>query len=191
MPSDLMQKLAQLYAEMETSYVAIARRVGLTCTDCPDNCCSSYFQHHTHIEWAYLWEGLHQLPEAQLQNIRSRAGEYVLEANRMLAAHTAPNLMCPLNTKGQCSLYTHRLMICRLHGVPNCFTLPNGLIKKFPGCFRCQELVAHHDHPPMLERTQFYRCLAALEVDFIRGLPEKPPKVRLTLAQMIHQGPPR
>ncbi|TVQ97409.1 MAG: hypothetical protein EA399_13140 [Desulfovibrionales bacterium] len=195
MPEDPLRGLPQLYADMEDRYANIAKKIGLTCSGCPDNCCTSYFQHHTHVEWAYLWKGLKELPDAQLREIRLRAREYVEQAHRMLAEHRVPELMCPLNEDGRCVLYTHRLMICRLHGVPNVFTLPNGICKEFPGCFRSQDrarAVASQDAPPpKLDRTDLYRRLVEMEMNYLRSMANKPTKVRLTLAEMIHQGPPR
>lgn len=190
MPENLFQRLQQLYADMEQEYDRISSQVGLTCSGCPDNCCTSFFQHHTHVEWAYLWKGIQTLPENRVNEIRAKAKEYLRVAEEMIARQRVPNVMCPLNAEGLCSLYKHRLMICRLHGVPNQFTLPNGQTKSFPGCFRCQEILADQTAPPMLERTDFYRRLAELEMDYLRDLPMRPAKVRLTLAEMINQGPP-
>lgn len=191
MREELFQRLEQLYTDMEQAYARTAQQAGLNCTGCPDNCCTSYFQHHTHMEWAYLWDGLRTLPQERLEEIRAKALEHVRLSRQMLKQQRAPNLMCPLNADGRCMLYAHRLMICRLHGVPNRFTLPNGQARTFPGCFRCQEILAGQDAPPVLERTDFYRRLAALEMDFLRDLTARSAKVRLTLAQMIHQGSPK
>jgi len=190
MSADPLSRLTQLYADMEDHYGVIAAKIGLTCIDCPDNCCTSYFQHHTHVEWAYLWQGLADLPKKRLGEIRSRAGEYVEQARRMVAEQHVPDMMCPLNEEGKCALYAHRLMICRLHGVPNTFTLPNGIAKEFPGCFRSQALKSRDADLPKLDRTVFYRRLVELEMAFLRGMAKKPARVRLTLAEMIHQGPP-
>ncbi|HDQ40559.1 MAG TPA: hypothetical protein ENN39_05955 [Desulfonatronum sp.] len=190
MTDNLFRRLGQLYADMEQEYGLVAGQTGLTCSGCPENCCTSYFQHHTHVEWAYLWEGLGNLPDQRLREIRGKAGEYVHAAQEMLARQGLPDVMCPLNADGLCTLYAHRMMICRLHGVPNRFTLPNGQAKTFLGCFRCQELLAGKEKTPVLERTDFYRRLAALEMEYIRGLPYRPARVRLTLAEMIRIGPP-
>ena len=43
----LYQRLADLYRRMEESYNACAHQAGLTCENCPDNCCVSFFRHHT------------------------------------------------------------------------------------------------------------------------------------------------
>ena len=63
LPAQAFRKLAALYAEMQAAYAAHAQAMELTCDRCEDNCCTSYFQHHTRIEWAYLLRGLAELPE--------------------------------------------------------------------------------------------------------------------------------
>jgi cell division protein YceG involved in septum cleavage len=52
------------------------------------------------------------------------------QVRQALAREERPQLMCPLNEEGRCSLYLHRLMICRMHGVPSSLTFPNGQTKK-------------------------------------------------------------
>lgn len=103
--------------------------------------------------------------------------------------------MCPLNEEGRCGLYSHRLMICRTHGVPATLTSPDGRHLRFPGCFRCQELVAENftrpADAPAMERTALYQRLARLEAEFLGELRGRVPKIRLTIAEMILNGPPR
>ena len=55
---DLSKKIADLYRRMEEAYDKVAVSLNFSCAGCPDNCCDSFFQHHTYIEWAFLWEGL-------------------------------------------------------------------------------------------------------------------------------------
>jgi hypothetical protein len=43
---------------------------------------------------------------------------------------------------------------------------------------------------PVLDRTHFYRDLAALEMAFVEQKNKALPKVKLTLAEMLVQGPP-
>jgi hypothetical protein len=81
-------------------------------------------------------------------------------------------------------------MICRLHGVPAAFTRPDGQKLKFPGCFRCQELVAADNAITPLDRTQFFRRLVSLEIGLLGNRRMTAPKVKLTIAQMIVNGPP-
>jgi predicted metal-binding protein len=186
----LFQKLRLVYAEMEGAYNLAAQKIGLTCRQCRDNCCLSYFQHHTYVEWAYLWRGLRACDDKRLEGFLSRAQAYVTQAEAMLAQGARPHIMCPLNEDGLCGLYEHRLMICRMHGVPNSLVRPDGKKLNFPGCGPCQELYAERGEVPVLDRTPYYRTLAHLETAF-RGTTTGPlPRVNLTLAEMLVKGPP-
>ncbi len=187
----LAAKIADLYDRMEKAYDIVARQLDFTCDGCPDNCCDSYFQHHTYVEWAYLWQGLAGLDPARRKGIENRAAEYVAACERALARGERPQLMCPLNEEGRCGLYRHRLMICRMHGVPSSLTFPNGQSKKFPGCFRCQEIVGDRQATPAVERAPLFRELVALEQELLGAQQGQLPKVNKTIAEMILLGPPR
>jgi hypothetical protein len=99
-------------------------------------------------------------------------------------------MMCPLNDNGLCQLYEYRLMICRMHGVPNSFIRPDGEKMSFPGCPRCQELCSDFEEVPVLERTRFYQELASLEIAFVGSKTQGLPRVNLTLAEILVKGPP-
>ncbi len=187
---EIATQLADLYARMEAAYDDVARQLDFSCQGCPDNCCDSYFRHHTYVEWAYLWEGVNELPEERQRQLVARAEEYVEASERALAREQRPQVMCPLNDDGLCTLYAHRLMICRMHGVPSSLTRPDGQSQKFPGCFRCQELVGERADVPTVDRTGFYRELVALEVAFLGHRRHLLPKVNKTLAEMLVEGPP-
>jgi len=186
----LFEELSRLYAKMENAYDQVAERIGLSCQGCPDNCCNSYFQHHTHIEWAYLWDGMRSCSAEKQQEFVNRAREYAKESRVVLAQGLRPEIMCPLNDDGLCGLYEHRLMICRMHGTPNTLVRPDGKKMTFPGCFRCQELCSQMKEVPVLDRTSFYRDMAILEMAFVGPTRKSLPKVKLTLAEMLIQGPP-
>ena len=185
---DLFHRLADLYARMEAEYDALASQLGLSCDQCPDNCCVSYFQHHTYIEWAYLWMGMDTLKDEHRQTVLDRARENVSQSRELLARGERPRIMCPLNEDGLCILYPYRLMICRLHGVPNQVRMPNGQIKQFPGCRVCQDLTAHMSRVPVLDRTPLYIQLAQLERDFLGPRCKQLPKGRPLLASASSRG---
>ena len=188
---EFSQQIASLYAEMEEAYDRTAQAITLTCMDCPDNCCDSYFLHHTYTEWAYLWEGLNKLGADKLAAIQERAREYVLQSEAILAKGERPMLMCPFNENGLCTVYSHRMMICRLHGVPSTFRRPDGQTLQFPGCFRCQEITGEKPPAASMDRTDFFQRLVELELGLLGPKQGSAPKVKLTLAQMIVQGPPQ
>jgi hypothetical protein len=186
----LFQELAKLYSRMEACYNIAAAGIGLSCEGCHDNCCRTYFQHHTHIEWAYLWEGIEAFSDERKQVILNRAKDYVEQSRLLLAQGKRPRIMCPLNEEGLCQVYEHRLMICRLHGVPNSFLRPDGKTMRFPGCFRCQELFSDMDEVPVLDRTPLYKDLASIEMAVLKSTVHTLPRVKFTLAEMLVQGPP-
>jgi len=186
---EFSQQVANLYAAMEEAYDRTAQAINLTCMDCPDNCCDSYFLHHTYTEWAYLWEGLNKLDASQLAAIQEKAKEYILQSEATLAKGERPMLMCPLNENGLCTVYSHRMMICRLHGVPSKFTRPDGQTMQFPGCFRCQEITGNKPPATSMDRTVFFHRLVELELGLLGQKRASAPKVKLTLAQMIVQRP--
>lgn len=190
-PGAAFRKLAALYGRMADAYAETAGEVGLSCEGCTDNCCHSYFQHHTYIEWAFLWKGLDTLAAPKRENFIERANRYVARARRELSEGGRPRIMCPVNEDGLCGLYEHRLMICRLHGVPNALVKPNGQAVRFAGCWRTQELTGGMDDPPVLDRTRLYTDLARLEMEFVGPRLRSMPKVDLTLAEMIVLGPPK
>jgi predicted metal-binding protein len=184
-------RLNDLYQRMQEEYDRIASQIGLSCAECTDNCCTSYFQHHTYVEWAYLWKGLKECDNGLRERIIERAEEYVREEDACLAGGKTPEIMCPVNENGWCTLYAHRMMICRLHGVPNFLTLPDGGHREFPGCFVTQELTREMTHVPMMDRTRLYTELANLEMEFLGPRIKKLPRVNITLARMIVSGPPK
>lgn len=184
-------RVADLYSRMEQAYDIVAQQIDFTCEGCPDNCCDSYFQHHTYLEWAYLWEGIKALPEARRKILLERAADYAAQCEEALGKGERPLVMCPLNEEGRCTLYGHRLMICRMHGVPSSLTLPNGQAKTFPGCSRCQELTRGRAAVPTVERTPLLRELAMLEQELLGDQRGLLPKVKKTIADMIILGPPQ
>ena len=188
--TEISEQLADLYVRMEVAYDGVAQSYGLSCKGCSDNCCDSYFEHHTYLEWAYLMKGLDTLPDDTRKAVEERAYVYVVESERLLARKERPVLMCPLNENGLCILYSYRLMICRMHGVPSYFMRPDGKEIRFAGCFRCQELIGDKEPKETVDRTELYRELAQLETDLIGYGRHYLPKVEITLAKMIVKGPP-
>ena len=190
----LIGQLEELYADMEAAYDDVAKQLDHSCNGCPDNCCDSYFLHHTYIEWAYLWHGIEALPDDRRAQILDRATRYEADSGRLISNGQRPKLMCPLNDNGRCSLYRYRLMVCRTHGVPASMVRPDGKKLTFPGCFRCQELVDRQkldeSEVPVMGRTELLRRLVLLEQEFVEGRRHLAPKVKRSIASMLLKGPP-
>ena len=186
----MIVRLENVYQEMETAYDQTAKLLQFSCEGCPDNCCDSYFQHHTYIEWCYLWVGISKLQDDEQKIIITRAQKYLIEVETAMSRGERPQAMCPLNNDGLCMVYKYRLMVCRTHGVPAVITRPDGQKLSFPGCFRCQERVGENENPPYVERTPMLRQLALLENELLQNNRHLYPRVKLTIAQMLVKGPP-
>jgi hypothetical protein len=182
------RRLAALYAKMAKAF-ATAAPENFTCEGCTQNCCVSHFQHHTYLEWHYLWEGLNALPDAKRAEYLERARDNVAQTREALSRGEVPRVMCPVNEDGRCGLYEHRLMICRMYGVPNLVVTHSGL-KQFPGCPVCMDLLKG-SVDSAVDRTPLYRELAQLEMELLGSRRNLMPKVDMTLAEMMVAGPPR
>jgi len=189
LPADLVQRLENLYSQMEKQYDNVARALDFGCDGCPDNCCDSYFLHHTHAEWAYLRQGFLLLPAQKQEAVMRRARQYQEQSEKLLQEGERPQLMCPLNEDGRCILYKHRLLVCRTHGVPAKMRRPDGQAMEFPGCFRCQEVVAEREKSglktPRVDRTAHLMELVNIENELLEFKRHLYPRVKLTIAEMI------
>ncbi len=192
--TELVARIELLYEEMEIAYNAVAAKLDFSCKGCPDNCCDSYFLHHTYVEWAYLWLGFSQLRKERQREILERCENYVITCKKAEQAGERPQIMCPLNENGLCLLYQHRLLVCRTHGVPAIMRFPNGQSRHFLGCFRCQEIIdsrfVRTDHAPHVERTPYLTKLIAIENEVCNNRRTELPKVRMTIAEMLLAGNP-
>lgn len=187
----VFKRLAALYDRMQSEYAAIAEAAGFSCMDCEQNCCVSYFQHHTYVEWAYLWRGVLELPPERRERFLEKARENVRACNFAVSQGLRPRVMCPLNEDGLCQMYEHRLMICRLHGVAHYAPTPDRGRQLYPGCPRFEAAAAGSTQPLIMDRGELYRELAALEMEHLGAKAGRVPRVQLTLAQMLVEGPPR
>jgi hypothetical protein len=188
-----IDELEDIYSELQKEYERVAGELQFSCTGCPDNCCDSYFLHHTYAEWVYLWEGVRGLAEKEQEALVGRAKKYLEACEQAQLSGQRPQVMCPVNKDGLCQLYKHRLLVCRTHGVPATITRPDGQSMHFPGCFVCQEIVEKQgmkDTVRPVERTPLLRRLALLENKFLHMKRHLHPKVKLTIAEMLVKGPP-
>lgn len=193
LPDILTRRLEEIYHLLQGEYDRVAQDLHFSCHECPDNCCDSYFLHHTYAEWAFLWIGFRRLGAHLQSSLLERSRTWLHQCEQAIAIGERPQVMCPLNEHGLCVLYEHRLLVCRTHGVPARITRPDGQELRFPGCFRCQEIVAaefQDKHPPHVVRTPLLHSLALLENQLLEGKRHLLPKVRITIAEMLVKGPP-
>lgn len=178
-----LSQLEQLYAAMDRSYHDTAGLYGFECRGCEDNCCLTLFYHHTHLEFFYLDLGFRSL-ERERRAAAIEKAEAFCKAVREAEKHSMPlRQMCPLNFENRCALYTHRPMICRLHGIPSELHQPGGKTTYTPGCAAFTERCGRSAYVPF-DRTTFYRRLAGIEQALRRDIPQAG-KLRMTVAEMI------
>ncbi len=174
-------QLETLFNDMDRAYAAAARQYGFQCHGCADNCCLTRFYHHTLLEYLFLLEGLRNVEPAMRKVLCARA----LAADSQQSA-AAPRVMCPLNRQSRCTLYAHRPMICRLHGIPYELHRPGAGATTYPGCDaffdQCRQR-GRTDYAPF-DRTPFYRRMADLE-NTVRSRAAYTGKIKLTIAQMM------
>ena len=181
MTSDQFSRLSDIYKAMDKTWNMTASQYGFLCQGCEDNCCTSLFFHHTFIEKAFLLKGFEQLAPDTKEKIRSRARTYYNKTFLDSDIPTSLKLMCPLNQDGQCLVYAHRPMICRLHGLPHEIHKPGLPIFKGPGCH-----AGLFDQQPYIpfDRTPFYMNMTEAEIQFRRET-GKTGKLKETVAQML------
>lgn len=182
-PDELEMEAARLFAQMDAAYDRAAAKAGFVCNGCEDNCCRTRFYHHTLVELLYLQSGLAALPPLRQRRIRERARAAARQAEALERDSRPVRVMCPLNEQGRCTLYAHRPMICRLHGIPNTLRRPDGRILTGPGCVDYYLRCGPAGGDP-LDRTPLYTAMADLE----RRLRDRlgfDSKIKLTVARMI------
>lgn len=182
-PDLFFKQLSRLYGQMDQAYRRIAGQTGFHCRGCEDNCCRSLFYHHTFLEFFYLKKGLRTLGPDHRAALEHRAARICESTEKALAGGEQPRFMCPLNENARCLLYEFRPMICRLHGVAHSMRLPDGRLRKGPGCAAFE---AGYAGPgiSVLDRTPVYQAMAALEQSLRHelGLAHK---LKMTVARII------
>lgn len=177
--------MRDLYGRMGKAYESAALGYNFSCNGCAESCCEERFYHHTLSEFLYLLRGLQTLDEGTRKEIFARARE-VAELYRMHDMEgQARRIMCPLNKDGHCSFYDHRLMICRLHGVPYNMRRPDGTETQGSGCHRVDwDMSSEKSSDRMLDRTDLYRELSGIEIELRQKLGFGH-RINMTIAEMI------
>lgn len=183
----IFRELTDLFARMDEAYTRTADRFGFQCRGCRDNCCETRFYHHTLVEVLYLRKGLAALPPQDQAAVMEKAAdvlEQTLEQTRQGNGHgDARRIMCPLNHDQHCRIYSHRPMICRLHGVPHQLRRPDGQRQTGPGCADFEKRCGN-PRTGLLDRTPFYYALSQLEQK-LRQQTGMNQKIKLTVAEIL------
>jgi Fe-S-cluster containining protein len=178
-----LERIEDLYADMDRRYETVAAQHGFICRGCEQSCCRTCFYHYTYAEYFYLRHGLKQLSSHQLADVKGAAQRIVTTPMYAEGEDPVSGAMCPLNVDGRCILYSHRPMICRLHGISHIMRRPDGGWVSGPGC-AVFEAGALKNKEIRLDRTPIYQQMAELETCLRRAL-ELSGKIRLTIAEML------
>jgi Fe-S-cluster containining protein len=179
---DFLERMRTLYERMSAAYDTVASRYGLSCEGCAENCCTQRFHHHTLAEYYYLREGVMEADPDLVRQMLMRAHVVVDSYRREMEAGEMLPLMCPANFTGKCTLYEHRPMICRLHGLPHRFVKPDGAEVTGGGCHRFESECGGPEE--RVDRTPFYTELAHIERD-LRVALKRRGRYRRTTAEML------
>ena len=177
-------RLEDLYERMDKVYSEVSQAHGFFCQGCEENCCNTWFFHHTFLEYLCIMEGCHSLDKKEYQNALQRAKKIIVHVNTFHKTSEAFKTMCPLNKDGKCMIYRQRPMICRLHGIHYRFTMPNGAIHQGIGCKVFEEVAKTSNVEAVLDRTPFYREMAGLEKE-LRQRSGFNKAIKMTVAEML------
>ena len=178
---EITRRLAAVFETMDEGWHEVAVANHFRCTGCADNCCETRFHHHTVAEWLMLKDGLDALPDGVRGAVTGRAKDWISAMEAADAEGVPFRRMCPANEDGNCLIYAHRPMICRLHGLAWKMTL-RGQVQEAPGCGLFDE--GAPEPPVLLDRTPFYQAMAEVE-RFARNKTGYAEKLRLTIAEMV------
>ncbi len=167
---ELIPRLAELYRNIDSTYEAVVGEVGFSCGGCDGvKCCTVDLSLHTLIEMLYLRRGLNALGTLRQQNILQRCRQIVHDKRDDPRGPAYRSAVCALNFEGLCSLYEYRPMICRLAGVPHIIARPDGTSVESGGCVRYESDILPRHPGQRIDRTQFYRDMASIEMEIVRS----------------------
>ncbi|MEW5736524.1 MAG: YkgJ family cysteine cluster protein [Thermodesulfobacteriota bacterium] len=180
-----LDRLQKVVAEMDRAYKKASAVQDFSCNGCENNCCYTWFFHHTLAEALFLARACAGLsPE-----VLARAED---QARSVMAKHTAHDAdqgpfraACPLFSSGLCMVYDSRPMICRLHGVPYRLLQPGGSYHIGPGCAAFHNAVGENGkNAQVMDRTPLYVAMSKLETQMRKGS-EFSGKARYTIAGLM------
>ncbi len=178
-----LEKIKDIYREMDKAYEKIAGEYGFKCTGCDDNCCLTRFYHHTWIEYFYIKDGYLGLDDNARMDVRKKACRVIAKTKKPEQNGSPIRIMCPLNEAGKCILYEYRPMICRLHGIAHEFSPPGGKTVLGRGCHEFEKQTRGKNYIKF-DRTPFYMNMARLEGELRKNFGISG-RIKLTIAEII------
>lgn len=169
------KKLDRLYNKMDIAFDKAASHYGFKCNGCEDNCCKSFFYHHTFIEKDYLLSQANEFTPNIKSSLKKSAELYLDNIEN--------KPLCPLNQDGLCSLYKVRPMICRLHGIPHHLNIPGRAIKESPGCDAGASFFNSASYFSF-DRIPFYKEMTEIEKEYRHKFALNG-KIKQTIAHML------
>ncbi len=167
---ELIPRLIELYQQIDGAYQAIAETIGLTCEGCDGvRCCTVDLTLHTFIEMHYLRRGFNTLDPAMQREVLARCRAMISAKEDDPYGEAYRGAVCALNYYGKCILYQHRPMICRLAGIPHFIVRPDGKRIESGGCTQYTEQISQSQQDVRLDRTEYYRTMASLEMEVVRN----------------------
>jgi len=178
-----LKRLKKIFASMDQKYREAADYYDFNCRGCEDNCCRTRFYHYTLVEYLYIKEGFHGLEDKKQVEVKQRSLTVCRKTDEADMKGQPVQQMCPVNFGSLCALYSHRPMICRLHGIPYELHRPGQGILNSSGCGTFA-LKCHKKTHFKFDRTPFYMQMAALEKEMKQAV-GMTQKIKMTVAQMI------
>ncbi|GBC62368.1 hypothetical protein DENIS_3340 [Desulfonema ishimotonii] len=168
---------------MDQAWETAATHYGFHCDGCADNCCLTLFYHHTWLEYLCIREGFEALLPDVREAVTARAAEVRVNVGEAEKTGQPLRFMCPLNTDGLCQIYSHRPMICRLHGIAHELHPPGRDVVYGPGCGAFTAQTDGMDYF-RFDRTPFYVAMSRLESELKAALGISD-RIKMTIAEMI------
>ncbi|MCP3901294.1 MAG: hypothetical protein GY707_16435 [Desulfobacteraceae bacterium] len=167
---------------MDKAFDKAALHYDFECNGCEDNCCKSFFYHHTFIEKDYLLNKANDFSHDK-QIALKKSAELYLDVISSESIEKKNKPVCPLNSDSKCILYNQRPMICRLHGIPHHLNIPGKQISESPGCDAGAPFFNSTNYFSF-DRIPFYKEMAEIEKEY-REKFVKAGKIKQTIAHML------
>ncbi len=184
---EYFNKLNVLYMKMDKAYDKAALHYGFECNGCEDNCCKSFFYHHTYIEKDYLLSKTNEFDLEQKKALKTIAEKYLKDITLHNQDINKKKPLCPLNKEEKCILYDQRPMICRLHGIPHHLNIPGKEINHSPGCDAGDSFFSSTNYFSF-DRIPYYKEMAEIEKEYrasFSNTNSKSGKIKQTIAHML------